>query len=313
MAKPENQQFQVNPRQTAIAIAYRNPDYTLIADQVLPRLSVGARDFQYTVYDEAEMFSVPDTRVGRRSAPNQVEIEGEQVSASCQDFGIDIPLDNVTIEQARTAGLDPEAKATERATNIVQLDREVRVAALVSNAALYHADQKIALAGSSMFTHADADPIGSIQAMLDAAWMRPNQLVFGFSAWSAFRKHPKVVKTVNRNDGGEGMATREQIAQLFEVKRLLVGEGRVNIAKPGLAPSMARVWGAVVAGQFVDSSVSVESGGVTFGFTAQNGTRIAGSMAANMGLRGGQLVRSGETVKELIVARRAGFLISNAA
>lgn len=313
MAKPENQQFQADPRSTAIAIAYRNPDYTLIADEVLPRVPVGLKDFKYLAYNEAEMFTVPDTRVGSRSAPNQVEIEGEETPASCQDFGIDIPLDNDTIKTAESAGHKPRDRAIMRATSIVQLDREIRVAATVSNAALYHNDQKLALAGASMFTDPASDPVGTVQSMLDAAWMRPNQLVFGFSAWSAFRKHPKVVKAINKNDGGEGLVTREQVAALFEVRRILVGEGRVNVAKPGIAPQMARVWGSIVAGQFIDSTVSAETGGITFGFTAQYGTRIAGSMPVNIGLRGGELFRSGETVKELIVAKRAGFLITNVA
>ena len=39
-------------------------------------------------------------------------------------------------------------------------------------------------------------------------------------------------------------------------------------------------------------------------------TVTAGTKTVDMGLDGGQLVRSGERVRELIVARRAGFLIS---
>jgi hypothetical protein len=309
MARPVNQQFQTNPVQTAIAIAYRNPDYSLIADLVLPRVTVGGEDFQYMVYDEAEMFGLPDTRVGRRSAPNQVELEGEMKAASTEAYGIDIPLDNATIAKATAAGYDPRSRATERATNIVLLDREVRVAKLVTDPNQYHADQKLAATAAAFFDPA-ADVIGSVQAMIDGAWMRPNQLTFGQTAWSAYRKHPKIVKAVNRNDGDSGLATREDVARLFEVQRINVGEARVNIAKPGLAPTINRTWGNVITGQFVDRTVTAETGGVTFGITAQYGTRIAGSMLANMGLMGGELQRSGEMVKELVVARRAGFLIT---
>lgn len=313
MDRPINQQFQTDPRLTAIAIAYRNPDYALIADQVLPRITVAAKDFKFTAHDESEMFSVPDTRVGRRSAPNRVELEGKEVPASCEDFGIDIPLDNDAIDQATKAGYDPRARATERSTSIVELDREIRVARMVCDPASYHADNRLALAGGDGFSSADSDPLVVVQSMMDGCWMPVNQLTFGHSAWNAFRSHPKVVKAVNRNSGDSGMATREQIASLFEVQRVLVGAGRVNVAKPGLAPVMERVWGNIVSGQFIDRSVSAETGGITFGFTAQYGKRIAGAMPANVGLRGGVLVRAGETVRELVVARRAGFLIQNAA
>ena len=102
MAKPDNQQFQANPSMTAIAIAYRNPDIVMIADDVLPRVVVGNRNFDWIEYPEAEMFGVPDTRVGPRSAPNQVELTGEKRSASVDDFGINNPIDNPSITQAKT-------------------------------------------------------------------------------------------------------------------------------------------------------------------------------------------------------------------
>ena len=55
------------------------------------------------------------------------------------------------------------------------------------------------------------------------------------------------------------------------------------------------------------------NGGITFGFTAQWGTRIAGAVPDNrIGLRGGQRVRVGESVKELIIAPDLGYFIQNA-
>jgi len=308
-----NQQFAMDPVLTAIAVAYRNPDYALIADDVLPRAPVGDRDFKWHEYDEAELFTQADTRIGRRSAPNRVEIGGTERAASIADYGIDVPLDTPTIQQAEKRGYNVRGRAAERATNIVLLDREVRVAAAITNPAAYHADQRLALAGASMFTDPGADPIGVIQQMIDACWMRPNQIGFGQVAWTAFRRHPKIVKAINRNDGDSGLVSREDVARLFEVQRVLVGEGRVNINKPGLAPTIARTWGPVVWGQFIDRSVTPETGGVTFGMTAEFGTRVAGTIRADMGLDGGELVRSGERVKELIIARRAGFLIQNVA
>jgi hypothetical protein len=133
-------QFTEVATMTAIAIAYRNPDQTLIADDVLPRVTAPGRTFKWQSYNEADAFTVPDTRVGRRGVPNRVEIEGTEKSASCDDFGIDVPLDNATIEEAARNGFNPRNQATERATNIIMLDREVRVANIVKDPANYHSD-----------------------------------------------------------------------------------------------------------------------------------------------------------------------------
>lgn len=309
MAKPDNQQFQANPSMTAIAIAYRNPDIVMIADEVMPRVPVGALAFDWIEYPEAEMFGVPDTRVGPRSAPNQVELSGVKRDASVEDFGIDIPLDNPTIVRAEAAGYDPRNRATEMATNIVLLDREIRVARVVTDPALYHADQKLAATDADFFDE-DADPFDVVDEMIDKCWMKPNQLTFGHFTWRKFRKHPKVVQAVRGSTTSTGVLTRQEVADAFEVNRILVGSGRVNVARPGLAPTLNRTWGATITGQFIDRTVTPDTGGVTFGFTAVYGSKVAGTKQVDMGLRGGEMVRSGESVRELVVARRAGFLIS---
>lgn len=303
-------QFTESPSLTAVAIAYRNPDYALIADQVLPRVQ-SSGSFKYQVYDEAEAFTLPDTRVGRRSAPNQVEIEGTEKDGSTEEYGIDVPLDNKTITEANKNGWNPEKRATERATDIVLLDREVRTAGLIKDPNNYHSDHVEALSGSDLFSDPASDPTSIIEDLMATCWQRPNQITFSFGAWMAYRKHPKVVKAVHGNSGDQGRATRQQVADLLEVKRILVGESRVNINRPGESPVLARVWDNIVSGQFINKTADT-SGGMTFGYTAQNGGKVAGTLAANMGLRGGKLVRSGEDLRELIVARRAGFLIQNA-
>jgi hypothetical protein len=304
-------QFTENASLTAIAIAYRNPDVTLIADDVLPRIDAPGRSYKWHNYSDAANFTVPNTRVGRRSQPNQIEIEGSEQDGSVESYGIDVPLDNVTIEEARRNKFDPRRQATELATDVVMLDREVRVAGMITDANNYHADHKTTLSGTDMFTDPASDPITILEDMLDTCWIRPNQLTFGFPVWRAIRKHPKIMKAIHGNLGDEGRATRQQIADLLEVKRINVGESRVNIKRPGEAPVLQRTWGNSVSGQYINRAAST-AGGVTFGFTAVFGKKVAGTLPANMGIRGGVLVRSAEEVAEHIVAQRAGFLISNA-
>ena len=93
---------------------------------------------------------------------------------------------------------------------------------------------------------------------------------------------------------------------------ILVGQSRLNTAKKGQPAALSRVWGKHISLQFRDRNANTRSG-ITFGYTAQWGGRIAGSMAdSKIGLRGGQRVRVGESVKEKIVAGQAGYFIENA-
>lgn len=311
---PTHAQFEEDPELTAIAVAYSNPNYTLIADRVAPRKPVSSRSFKYDEYDLADNFTVPDTRVGRRSAPNMLEIDGETKSAGTEEFGLDIPLDNTTVDEARKRGRDLRKQATERSTNLMLLDREIRTAGIVFKPDTYHADDHQQLSGTSKFTDkSQSAPIDVIVNRLDSCIVRPNKLVFGQAAWTATSMHPDVVKAVHGNAGDKGKATRQQVAELFEVQEVLVGAGRLNVNKPGQAPALARVWGGHVAGLFIDETADFETGGVTFMLTAQYGERVGGAIPVDMGLRGGIKVRAGEEVMETVIAQRAGFMIEDAA
>jgi len=304
-------QFTEDATLTAIAIGYRNEDYDLIADDVLPRAPVSDEKFEWTKYDEAAAFTVPDTKVGRRSTPNQVEIEGSKVNDATDDYGIDIPLDNATINAGKKNGFDPRKQATELATDIVMLDRERRVAELVQDPNTYHSSLVEALSGSDMFSDEASNPLTILRNMLKRCWMRPNQLTFGTNAWDAFASHPKVVSAVLRNSGQSGFITQEEAARVLRVKRIIVGEGRINVNKPGEEAELHRVWDNTVSGQFINRAAN-SVGGVTFGYTAVFGKKIAGTLPANFGIRGGLYVRSAESVKEVKCANRAGFLLQNA-
>ena len=107
----------------------------------------------------------------------------------------------------------------------------------------------------------------------------------------------------------DGYANKRAVADLLELDDIDVGEGWINIAKPGQAPVRARVWPNKFLlhhrAPLADSMAATP----TFGWTAQFGTRVSGSIAQpTVGLRGSDLVRSGESVKEVISAPELGYL-----
>jgi hypothetical protein len=123
--------------------------------------------------------------------------------------------------------------------------------------------------------------------------------------------HPTIVKAFNGTSGDAGIVSRNFIAQLFELDEVLVGEGWINTAKKGQAPTLVRVWGKHCALVYRNRNADTQRG-TTFGVTAQWGARIAGSeYDGKIGMRGGQRVRVGESVKELLIANDLGYFIED--
>lgn len=304
-----NQPFPTDPVLTGVTIAYRNQSY--IADAVLPRITVGKREFKYWSYPIEESFLLPDTKVGRRSAPNQIDLSATELTSAVDDYGLDDPIPQNDIDNA-PKNHDPKARSTAQLTDYILLDREKRTADIVFNAANYGTNT-ITLAGTSQFSDfVNSDPVGVIMNGLDAPLVRPNVAVFGQEVWTKISQHPSIVKAVHGNSGDSGIARRQAVADLFELEEILVGQSRLNASKKGQAAALQRVWGKHISLQFRDRNADTRNG-LTFGFTAEWGSRIAGATPdKNIGLRGGQMVRVGESVKELIVAGNAGYLIVNA-
>jgi len=302
--------FPIIPELMAITIAYRNQ--RLIADDVLPRVPVGLKQFLYLKHRLAEGYTVPDTKVGRKSVPNLVEFNADSVPGSAFDYGLDDIVPNDDINNA-PKNYNPLGHAVESITRLIFLDREVRVANTVFNAANYSTSNKQTLSGTSQFSdYTNSDPISVISSAMDAMVIRPNVMVIGRPAFSVLSKHPKILKAVYRNLGDSGIARKQDIADLFELEQVLVGESQLNTAKKGETANIQRVWGKHISLIYQEKAPSVDC--LTYGVTAQYQDRIAGSLPEpKNGLRGSVRVRVGESVSELIMAPDAGYFLQNVA
>jgi hypothetical protein len=312
--------FTVQSRLTQIAMAVK--PMGMIADLICPRIQVPGEKFIYSKLTTAELFTVPDTKVGRTGRPNQVEFSGTDTTDSTEDYGLDAPVPNKDIRSAQGTNYDPEGVAAEGVATLVELSREVRVATLFTTLTNYNSALRTTLSSTGQWSdYTNSDPATAIDDMLDLMLVRPNFGWMGRAVWTKLRKHPKLVAAVLGKLGtgaaltASGKLERQAVADFFELDQLLVGETFTQTAKPGQTATYARAWGKDAGFARIDPNVrSVRNMGLpTFAFTAQWGERIGGTIQdADIGLEGGVKVRVGEHVKELISAVEVGCLFKDA-
>ncbi len=306
--------FPVTAELTAVSLAYRNR--ALIADEVLPRVPVSLQSFKYLTWPKGSFFTIPETKVGRKGRPNTVELEGSETESSTQDHALDdeIPVADIMNAAGQPGMPNPLMRAAEGLTDLIALAREKRVADLIFAAANYASGNKVQLAGNDQWssTHDDANPLVDITTGLDAMVMRANIMVMGQAVSTKLRQNKYIVKAYNGTSGDSGMVPLAFLKELFELEDIYVGQGFVNTARKGQTASLARVWGKHCALLHRNKNADTR-GGTTFGFSAQWGTRVSGSQTdANIGMRGGERVRVGESIKELMIANDLGYFIEDA-
>lgn len=311
--------FSINPALTAIAVGYKNPDAALIADQALPRVPT-AETFNYTVYNTAQAYTLPPTEVGRRSAPNIVTFGGTSVTDTVKDYGLDDPIPQRDIEafnsmpKPPTGGpLDPTVLSTMMLSGLIDLAREIRVADVVFNASNYDSSKQTTLSGTSQWSDfVNSDPLSDLLGALDQPLVRPDTLVLGQDVWTKLRQHPKMVQAIFKTAQGAGSVSKQQVADLLEIRQILVGAGWVNTARRGQAPSFARVWGKNAALIYA-SPGAAQTFQPVWGWTAAWGGKFAGTIQdVKQGLKGSVTVRVGEQLKELVSAPDAGYYFAAA-
>lgn len=303
-----NAPFVTDPVRTAITLAYRNEAF--IADMVLPRAPVSAEEFKWVSYNKEDRFTIPDSTVDRKGKINEVEFGGTEMAAMTNDYGLQDTIPQKDIDAGAAAGFDPQGNATELLTDLVLLGREQRAATLVHNAASYPSANKETLGASDKWSASTGDPIEQLTAAMEIPMMRPNVLQLSSAGALALRRNEKIVKAYHGNTGTDGLVPLEFIRQLFELEQIIVGRARYNAAKPGQTLSLTRLWpdNALL---FYRNASAMPSMGLTFGLTAQFGSRVSQSKRDDdVGLRGATIQRVGESVKELIIANDTAYLIS---
>lgn len=296
--------FVQQPNLTAIALGYKNAQF--IADQVSPRTPVGATNFKWTEFEAKDTFTIPNTLVGRKSRPNEVEFSAKENTDSVVDWGLEDPIPNADIEEARNnPAIDPQGRATMKLSELIALSREKRVADMVMNAGSYNHTET--LSGTDKWNDPGSNLIEQISDALDTPLVRPNSLILGQKEATAMRRNASLVKAFNGSTGDVGMVPWEFIRELFEIENIMVGASRYNTANKGQDMSLSRLWSGGASLLYINPIAALRDD-VTFSLTAEHGERVAMTREdSDIGLRGGVRVRVGESVKEVLVAKEAGY------
>lgn len=311
---PNQAQFAIQEDLTAVAIMYRNQQ--MIADNVLPRVTVSSQVFRYNVYAKADGFTLPSTLVGRKGATPEVEWSSTRAESSTFDYGLQDALPVQDIQQAAAQGQDIRLPTAQFVTNLLLLDREVRVASTVFNTAAYAASNRTTLSGTSQWSdYTNSNPLAAIMLALDSCIMRPNIAVFGRDTWRVLRQHPRIIEAIRGTGAGlnsQGTVSTQQLADLLELEAIYVGTGWVNTARKGQTPNIVRVWGKHASFLYRDNLATADRG-TTFGFTAQWGERFgANFFDVDRGAKGSEVIRVAESVREIVCANDLGYYFENA-
>lgn len=228
MAQPTiSQVHPVNRPLTAISVAYMQQATNFVAGQVFPTVPVDKKSDSYFVYTKNDWF-----RDEAQLRPDASESAGGGYNLSTDTYNCDVFAFHKDVGEQTEANADAPLNmardATQFVTNRLLLRREVQWAADFFVTSVWGTSTTPSNLWSD---YAASDPVGDVETgrltVLSNTGFLPNTLVLGYNVWSKLKNHPDIIDRIKgaTTPGMPAVATRQAVAAVFEVDRILVCMG----------------------------------------------------------------------------------------
>lgn len=300
----------VDPILTTVAQGYQNAEF--VGMSLFPYVPVGQRGGKILTFGK-EDFALYNTARAPGSNTKRVQYGYAGSPFALESHSLEGLVPNEFQEDAAAVpGIDLARGAIVKVQNIIGLRLEYQQAVLATTPANYPAGNKTTLSGTAQWsdiTSGASDPVSDIEAAKEAVrakiGKRPNVVEMGAAVFAKLRQHPKIIDRIKYT--GRDSATPELLAQLFGVKKVLVGDAVYD--NNG---TFADVWGKAVVVAYTELASVAEQGVPSFGYTYRlNGYPLVEVPYEDRGAKS-WIYPVTDEVSPVIAGSTAGYLISAA-
>lgn len=245
MSFPQIGQAKVDKILSSFSQRYSNDEY--ISTQILPIVKVKEKTGKFAKYgkDNLRVFSGGLMRgVGDRA--KGVDYTVSQGTYSCFERAAE---KQVPYELADNTDdpYDPKRDAVRHVMDLIFQDNEYALAQVLGNTSIM--TQNVTLSGTSKWSdYTNSDPIGDIKTAVltvhqnTGKW--PNLVVLSKNVFMTLKFHPAIRQFIQYTLGGQVTddAFLAALANLFNVKQVIVGYAVYNSAVEGQTDVMSDIW-----------------------------------------------------------------------
>ena len=307
----KEERIQLVPELTALALTYSNRKF--IAENILPKVPVNTRSFQYRKYDKSNYFHVPETKIGEKGEANEVEYRGVKLTETVEDHALKEYIPISREKENLKNGINRKEKATNQLTKLLKTRKEILVANLLADVNSYggNSGNVKTLSAQEKVNNDNANAVKIIQSAADAMLYAPNVMVTSRYAMSALRMNPFVVDACSAASRKAGIVSIEALKDLFGLDEIFVGESVVDTAKKGQATNLQLCWGNHISLLHIDKDADTEDG-ITFGFEAEyEPIQVGEYYEGGRGTQGCDVIKAYYSSKYLSVCEDCGYLLKD--
>lgn len=217
----------------------------LIGYQIMPILEVEEQSGSFGKLPIEQLLQTNNTKRAPGAGYNRGDFKFETDSYATEEHGWEEPVDDREARMYRHY-FDAEMVATSRAFQQVLLAAESRIASAIFNTSTWSPTSVT----NEWDDATNATPIDDVearvQAIYDASGVWPDTIVMTQKVFRNLRNCDQVINRINSAGAGDpskpGDVTRQMIAELFDLPKVLIGNSTANTAKEGQSISISPTW-----------------------------------------------------------------------
>ena len=300
----------VDPVLSSVAQGYQNNE--MVAPYLFPVVPVDQRGGKIIQFNR-EDFRLYNT--GRAPGSNTKRVSygylGNPYALEQHALEGMVPFELMQ-EANAVPGIDMGRGAVMKTQNIIQLRNEKASADIARNTNNYAASNKVTLAGTSQWSDysGTSKPSQDIETAKEAVrasiGKRANTVLLSPKAFAAAKQHPLILDRIKYT--GRDSVTAEMLANLWDVKRVVVGDAIYEDA----AGALADVWGKDVVVAYTELGTLADGGLPSYGYTYRLRSYPMVEMPYQDRNAKSWIYPVTDELSPVLAAALAGYLITNA-
>lgn len=292
-----------------------------IGMRALPIFEVAKSSGDFGKEELAQILQTNDTTRTGNSGYNRGDSKFTTDSFSTKENGWESKVDDRNSALYREY-INAEQHAATRSLDYVLRNQELRIAALLFNASTFTGSDLTTVVTTEWSTFASAEPVGDVQdagqTMWDAVGIYPDTLIINRKVFRNLRQCDQIKEAISSSGAGFVRRTADitaaQLAEVFDVPKILIAGSGKNTADEGLAASLSPIWSdeyAMLCKTADTDDISEPCIGRTFHW-GEDGSDAMGQMESyrDETVRA-DIIRARQDTHEKILYTGLGHLLSN--
>ena len=215
----------------------------IIVDQIFPSVPVGKQSDKYYKWTKGDFFRVPNTLRAPKTKGQEVTYSVSSDSFYCDNHALrhEEPFEAMANADLILSGREKKVRALKAQ---LMLGREARVASLITSGT--NVGSYTTLSGTGQWSDfTNSDPINDLEvgkeAIRSTTGLDPNLLILSQPVFRKLVHHPDLIDRLKYVQ--KGILTAANLAELFEIDKILIGKAIQNTGEEGHTDVFSNVWG----------------------------------------------------------------------